>query len=69
MVQREHRVSLAATEVGLKIHHRARPGLAIHSPQSARQQVTQTLGEVGAGEELDRVPVLRAGRLPSVNEV
>ncbi len=48
---------LAATEVGLELHHRigALAGEALHR---AHEQARQALGEIGAAEELDRVPVL-----------
>ena len=57
VVERQHRVGLAAAEVGLELHHRvaALAGEALHR---ADQQPLQALGEIGAAEELDRVAVL-----------
>ena len=57
MIERQHRVRLAAAEVGLELHHRvaALAGEALHR---ADQHPLQALGEIGAAEELDRVPVL-----------
>ena len=57
MVERQHRVRLAAAEVGLELHHRvaALAGEALHR---ADQQPLQALGQIGAAEELDRVLVL-----------
>ena len=57
VVKRQHRVRLAAAEVGLELHHRvaALAGEALHR---AYQHPFQALGEIGAAEELDRVPVL-----------
>ena len=69
VVQRQHRVGLAATEVGLKVHHRARAGFPVQASQRPRQQVAQALGEVGASEELDRIAVLGARRLTRVDKV
>ena len=57
VIERQHRVGLAAAEVGLELHHRvaALAGEALHR---ADQQPLQALGEIGAAEELHRVPVL-----------
>ena len=57
VVQGQHRVSLAAAEVGLKLHHRiaAPAGKAMHGPE---QQPPQAFGEVGAPKKLHRVAVL-----------
>ena len=51
VVERQHRVGLAAAEVGLELHDRvaALAGEALHG---ADQQALQALGEVGAAEEL-----------------
>ncbi len=56
--QRQHRVSFAATEVGLKIDHRRGVVVTRETPYSAADQVAETLGEVGTLEELDRVGVV-----------
>ena len=58
MVQRQHRVGLAASEVRLQLHHR----ITASSGQplgGAGQQRAQTIGQIGAGEELGRVAVFR----------
>ena len=57
VVQREHRMGLAAAEVGLQPHHRVAAG-AGQPPHGAGQHRLQALGEVGAPEEFDRVAVL-----------
>ncbi len=57
MVQREHRVGLAAAEVGLQLHHRI-AALAGESLDRTHQQSLQALGKIGAAEELDRIAVL-----------
>jgi hypothetical protein len=56
VVERQHRVRLAAAEVGLQLHHRvaAAGGEALHR---ADQHPLQAFGQVGAAEELYRVPV------------
>ncbi|EXI71444.1 MAG: hypothetical protein AW07_03673 [Candidatus Accumulibacter sp. SK-11] len=56
MVERQHRVRLAATEVGLQLHDRvaAAGGQALHRGD---QHPLQAFGQVGAAEELHRVPV------------
>ena len=57
VIERQHRVRLAAAEVGLELHDRvaALPGEALHR---ADEQALEALGEVGAAEELDWVAVL-----------
>ena len=57
VVERQHRVRLAAAEVGLELHHRvaALAGEALHR---ADQHPLEALGQIGAAEELDGVPVL-----------
>ena len=57
VVERQHRVRLAAAEVGLELHDRV-AALAGEAPHRADQHPLEALGEVGAAEELDRVPVL-----------
>ena len=54
----EHRVGLAATEVGLQVDHRRGVGVPRQSAHGAADEVAQTLGEVGATEELDRVGIV-----------
>ena len=54
VIERQHRVRLAAAEVGLQLDHRV-AALAGEAPHRADQQPLQALGEVGAAEELDRV--------------
>ena len=57
MVERQHRVRLAAAEVGLELHDRV-AALAGEAPDRADQHPLEALGEIGAAEELDGVPVL-----------
>ena len=57
VVEREHGVGLAAAEVGLELHHRV-AAVAGEPAHRADQQALQALGEIGAAEELDRLPVL-----------
>ena len=56
VIQRQHRVRLAAAEVGLQLHDRV-AALAGQPPHGADQHLLQALGEVGAAEELHRVAV------------
>ena len=60
MVEREHGVGLAATKVGLELDDRVSAG-SREAAQGASEQRFETLGQVGAGEELSRVLVLRGG--------
>ena len=55
--QREHRVGLAAAEVGLQLHDRvaAPAGEPLHR---ADEHLREALGQIGAPEELDGVAVL-----------
>ena len=57
MVQRQHRVSLAAAEVGLQLHHRvaSASGETLHG---ADQHLPQAGGQIGAAKELRRVAIL-----------
>ena len=57
VVQGKHRMRLAAAEVGLQLHDRvaAPPAEPAHR---ANQHRSEAFGEVGAPEELDRVPIL-----------
>ena len=57
VVERQHRVGLAAAEVGLELHHRV-AALARDALHAAHEQALQALGEVGAAEELLRLLVL-----------
>ena len=57
VVERQHRVRLAAAEVGLELHHRV-AALAARCAARADEQALQALGEVGAAEELGRLLVL-----------
>ena len=59
MIQGQHRVGLAAAEVGLQLDHRV-SGLAIEAKQGDAQQILEATGDVGAAEELGRVGVFRA---------
>jgi len=54
VVDGEHRVGLAAAEVGLELHHRV-AALAREALHAAHEQALQTLGEIGAAEELLRL--------------
>ena len=55
--QREHRVGFAAAEIGLQVDHRRSVVITGESAHRPPDQVAQTLGQVGAFEELDRVGV------------
>ena len=57
MVERQHRVGLAAAEVGLELHHRV-AALARDALHAADEQALEALGEVGAAEELRGLAVL-----------
>ena len=57
MIERQHGVGLAAAEVGLELHDRITTA-AGKAPHGADEQRLQALGEIGAPEELDGVPVL-----------
>ena len=61
--QREHRVRLAAAEVRLQVDDRRGVLVARQAPHRPIDEVAQTLGEVGAREELDRLGVVLAGVL------
>ena len=56
--QRQHRVGLAATEVGLEVDDRRGVVVAGEAAHRPADQVAETFGEVGALEELDRVGVV-----------
>ena len=60
VVKGEHRVSLAATEIGLQVDRRRRVEITRDSAQRLAQQVLQPHREIGALEELHRVGVLRS---------
>ena len=66
--QREHRVGLAATEVGLQVHDRGGVLVPGEAAQRPLDQVAEAVGQVGAGEELDRVGVV-AARLDAVRDL
>ena len=57
VIEREHRVRLAAAEVRLELHDRV-AALAGEAPDTADEQALQALGEERAAEELLRFPVL-----------
>ena len=59
MVDAEHRVGLAATEVGLQLDHRLTTE-TVEALQGDAQQVFEALSDEGAPEELDRVGVFGA---------
>ena len=65
-------MGLASAEVGLQLDHRvaACPGQPFGG---SRQQITQTLGDVGAGEELTRILIFgfgaAVGDLPQIGRV
>src|SRR5947209_13674731 len=50
MIKGQHGMGLAATEVGLKLHHRI-AGLSGHALYSPNQQTVQAFGEIGAAEK------------------
>ena len=56
VIEGQHRVSLAAAEIGLQLNDRiaALTGKAAHRPD---QHSFQAFGQVGAAKELDRIPV------------
>ena len=56
--QRQHRVGLAATEVGLQVDDRRGVVVTRQAADRAADEVAQALGQVGALEELDRVGVV-----------
>ena len=66
VIERQHRVGLAAAEIRLQLHDRvaALAGQATHGP---RQQLPEALGQIGAAEELGRLAVRGStgGTLPS----
>ena len=51
MIERQHRVRLAAAEIGLELHDRI-AALAGDALDAADQQALQALGQKGAAEEL-----------------
>ena len=57
VVQGEHRVGLAAAEVRLELDYRV-AGSAAEALHGPRQHALQTLGQMRAPEELDRIAVL-----------
>ena len=59
MIQGQHRVGLAAAEVGLQLDHRV-GGLAVEPKQGDAQQILEATRDVSAAEELGRVGVFRA---------
>ena len=60
VVEREHRVRLAAAEVRLQLDHRVAAG-SREPPHRAFQQPLQPLGQEGPPEELHRIAVFRTG--------
>src|SRR5690606_21068073 len=65
VVEREHRVRLAAPEVRLELHDRI-AAAALEAAHGADEELLQAFGEVGAPEELDWVLVL-VGAFPDVD--
>lgn len=65
MIERQHRVGLATTEVGLQLHDRiaALPGDALHA---ADQQALQALREERTAKELGRLSIL-VGDFPQMD--
>ena len=63
VVEGEHRVGLAASEVGLELDHRV-AAFAVQAPHGAGQHALEAVGQVGPSEELDRIPVLVAPPRP-----
>jgi hypothetical protein len=58
MIERQHRVRLAAAEVRLELHDRV-AALAGQTPNRSGEHGLQALRQVGAAEELDRILVFR----------
>ena len=52
MIEREHRVRLAAAKVGLELHHRV-AAIAREPLHSSDQESMQALGKKGSADELD----------------
>ena len=65
VIQRQHRVRLAAAEVGLELHDRI-AACAVETLDRPDQEPSQAFGEIGAAEELDRLPVF-IGSLAEMN--
>src|SRR3990172_10797017 len=57
MVERQHRVRLSTTEVGLELHHRV-AALSREPLHRADEELLQALSEIGTAEELCRLLVL-----------
>ena len=57
MVKRQHRVRLAAAEVGLQLHHRV-ASRTCQTPRGSFQQTSQAFGEIRAAEELLWISIL-----------
>src|SRR3990172_1884826 len=57
MVERQHRVRLSATEVGLELHHRV-AALSREPLHRTDEELLQALGEIGTAEEFGRLLVL-----------
>ena len=60
VIQGDHAVGLAAAEIRLQFDDGI-AATARQPPRRPHQQIPQTLGQIGAGEELPRVLVLRVG--------
>ena len=54
MIERQHRVRLAAAEIGLKLNHWV-GALAGKAPHRANQHPLQALREICAAKELNRI--------------
>ena len=59
VVEGQHRVGLAAAEVGLELDHRVAAGPG-HPLDASHQQALEAVGEVGPPEELSGLPILVA---------
>ena len=61
MPQREHRMRLAATKGGLEVDDRRGVRVSAEPVGRSPNEISESVGEVGAVEELDRVAVVATG--------
>jgi hypothetical protein len=65
MIKRQHRMRLAAAEIGLQLHNRVATGTG-QPLHRINQQAAQAVGQVGPAEEFNRVSVF-VGALAEMN--